>query len=82
MITAFDGENDVVVVTMPSEEPGIKPHQKFYSANDPELLNLEHSPLFPSGVIIKPYEEYWLEKHREKFEKILMKNPAENLDGN
>ena len=82
MITAFDGENDVVVITMPSEEPGIKPHQKFYSANDPELLNLEHSPPSPSEVIIKPYEEYWLEKHREKFEKILIKNPTENKDGN
>ena len=82
LINANDGENDVVVSTMPSDEPGGKPHQKFYAANDPELLNLEHSPLFPSGIIIKPYEEFWFEKHKDKFEKMLLKNPKENIDGN
>jgi hypothetical protein len=82
LINAYDGENDVVVITMPSDEPGGKPHQKFYAANDPELLNLEHSPLFPSGIIIKPYEEFWFEKHKDKFEKMLLKNPKENIDGN
>ena len=57
---AFDGTDDVVVITIPgSSEPYIDPYQKFYSANDPELSKLEHNPMFPSNVEIKPYEEFW-----------------------
>jgi len=83
LIEAFDGTDDVVVITIPgSSEPYIDPYQKFYSANSPELSKLEHNPMFPSNVEIKPYEEFWFEKNRDRIEHMFLKNPKEDPSGN
>lgn len=83
LIEAFNGVEDVVVITIPgNEEPHVDQYQKFYTAGSPELSKLEHSPMFPQNVEIRPYEELWIETHRDKIEHTLLKNPKEDTSGN
>ncbi|ADD94664.1 hypothetical protein [uncultured Mediterranean phage uvMED] len=82
LIEAFDGTEDVICITIPGTQDGIEPYQKFYTASSPELQKLEHNPMFPSDVEIRPFEELWFETHRDKIEHLFIKNPTENSDGN
>ena len=78
LIKAFDGENDVVVITFDQHDSEGHPHQKFYSADDIDLEVMHKT----ATINIRPYEEYWIEKHKEKIEIELLKKPEENTTGN
>jgi len=83
LIEAFNGTEDVVVITIPgNEEPHVDQYQKFYTAGSAELSKLEHSPMFPQNVEIRPYEELWIDTHRDKIEHLLLKNLKEDVSGN
>ena len=79
LIKAFDGENDVVVITFDEKynEKG-DPVQKFYSADNIDLEVLHKT----STIQVKPFEELWVRKNRERVEHIFLKEPIENKTGN
>ena len=79
LIKAFDGENDVVVITFDEKynEKG-DPVQKFYSAD-----NIDFEVMHKTATIqVKPFEELWVRKNRERVEHIFLKDPIENKTGN
>ena len=78
LIKAFDGEHDVVVVTFDEHDDKGNPHQKFYSADNVDLAVMHKT----ATINIRPYEEYWIEKHKDKIENELLKRPVENSTGN
>lgn len=78
LIKAFDGEHDVVVITLDEHDDQGHPHQKFYSADDIDLEVMHKT----ATINIKPYEEYWIDKHKDKIEIELLKKPTENSTGN
>jgi len=79
LIKAFDGENDVVVMTFDQDynEKG-DPVQKFYSADDIDLEVIQKT----ATIQVKPFEELWAKKNRERIEHIFLKDPIENKSGN
>ena len=79
LIKAFDGENDVVVITFDEKynEKG-DPVQKFYSADNIDLEVLHKT----ATIQVKPFEELWVRKNRERVEHIFLKEPIENNTGN
>ena len=79
LIKAFDGENDVVVITFDEKynEKG-DPVQKFYSADNIDLEVLHKT----ATIQVKPFEELWVRKNRERVEHIFLKDPIENKTGN
>ena len=79
LIKAFDGENDVVVITFDEKynEKG-DPVQKFYSADNIDLEVLHKT----ATIQVKPFEELWVRKNRERVEHIFLKEPIENKTGN
>ena len=79
LIKAFDGENDVVVITFDEKynEKGY-PVQKFYSADNIDLEVLHKT----ATIQVKPFEELWVRKNRERVEHIFLKEPIENKTGN
>jgi hypothetical protein len=78
LIKAFDGEHDVVVITFDEHDDNGHPHQKFYSADNVDLAVMHKT----ATVDIRPYEEYWIERHKNKIEIELLKKPEENTTGN
>ena len=78
LIKAFDGEHDVIVITFDQHDSEGHPHQKFYSADDIDLEVMHKT----ATINIRPYEEYWIEKHKDKIETELLKRPVENSTGN
>jgi hypothetical protein len=78
LIKAFDGEHDVVVITFDEHDDNGHPHQKFYSADNVDLAVMHKT----ATVDIRPYEEYWIERHKNKIEIELLKKPEENTSGN
>ena len=83
LIEAFNGTEDVIVLTIPAQdEPHIDQYQKFYTAGSSELSKIEHNPLFPQNVEVRPYEELWIETHRDKIEHLLLKKLKEDTSGN
>ena len=79
LIKAFDGENDVVVITFDEKynEKG-DPVQKFYSAANIDLEVMHKT----ATIQVKPFEELWVRKNRERVEHIFLKDPIENKTGN
>ena len=79
LIKAFDGENDVVVITFDEKynEKG-DPVQKFYSADNIDLEVLHKT----ATIQVKPFEELWARKNRDRIEHIFLKEPIENKTGN
>ena len=79
LIKAFDGENDVVVITFDEKynEKG-DPVQKFYSADNIDLEVLHKT----ATIQVKPFEELWVRKNRERVEHIFLKEPIEDKSGN
>jgi|TARA_R100001440_G_scaffold74072_1_gene99198 hypothetical protein len=79
LIKAFDGENDVVVITF-DEKYNDKgdPVQKFYSADNIDLEVLHKT----ATIQVKPFEELWARKNRDRIEHIFLKDPIENKTGN
>ena len=79
LIKAFDGENDVVVITFDEKynEKG-DPVQKFYSADNIDLEVMHKT----ATIQVKPFEELWVRKNRERVEHIFLKEPIENKAGN
>ena len=79
LIKAFDGENDVVVITFDEKynEKG-DPVQKFYSADNIDLEVMHKT----ATIQVKPFEELWVRKNRERVEHIFLKEPIENKTGN
>jgi|TARA_R100000030_G_scaffold27262_3_gene19790 hypothetical protein len=79
LIKAFDGENDVVVITFDEKynEKG-DPVQKFYSADNIDLEVMHKT----ATIQVKPFEELWVRKNRERVEHIFLKDPIENKTGN
>ena len=79
LIKAFDGENDVVVITFDEKynEKG-DPVQKFYSADNIDLEVLHKT----ATIQVKPFEELWVRNNRERVEHIFLKEPTENKTGN
>ena len=79
LIKAFDGENDVVVITFDEKynEKG-DPVQKFYSADNIDLEVMHKT----ATIQVKPFEELWVRKIRERVEHIFLKEPIENKTGN
>ena len=79
LIKAFDGENDVVVITFDEKynEKG-DPVQKVYSADNIDLEVLHKT----ATIQVKPFEELWVRKNRERVEHIFLKDPIENKTGN
>jgi hypothetical protein len=83
LIEAFNGTEDVIVLTIPGQdEPHIDQYQKFYTAGSSELSKIEHNPLFPQNVEVRPYEELWIDTHRDKIEHLLLKKLKEDTSGN
>ena len=83
LIEAFNGTEDVIVLTIPGQdEPHIDLYQKFYTAGSSELSKIEHNPLFPQNVEVRPYEELWIDTHRDKIEHLLLKKLKEDTSGN
>ena len=78
LVKAFDGEHDVVVITFDEHDDKGHPHQKFYSADNADLAVMHKT----ATLNIRPYEEYWIDKHKEKIEIELLKKPEENTSGN
>ena len=79
LIKAFDGENDVVVITFDEKynEKG-DPVQKFYSADNIDLEVMHKT----ATIQVKPFEELWVRKNRDRVEHIFLKEPIENKTGN
>ena len=79
LIKAFDGENDVGVITFDEKynEKG-DPVQKFYSADNIDLEVMHKT----ATIQVKPFEELWVRKNRERVEHIFLKEPIENKTGN
>ena len=79
LIKAFDGENDVVVITFDEKynEKG-DPVQKFYSADNIDLEVMHKT----ATIQVKPFEELWVRKNRERVEHIFLKESIENKTGN
>ena len=79
LIKAFDGENDVVVITFDEKynEKG-DPVQKFYSADNIDLEVMHKT----ATIQVKPFEELWARKNRDRIEHIFLKEPIENKTGN
>ena len=79
LIKAFDAENDVVVITFDEKynEKG-DPVQKFYSADNIDLEVMHKT----ATIQVKPFEELWVRKNRERVEHIFLKEPIENKTGN
>jgi hypothetical protein len=79
LIKAFDGENDVVVITFDEKynEKG-DPVQKFYSADNIDLEVMHKT----ATIQVKPFEELWVRKNRKRVEHIFLKDPIENKTGN
>ena len=79
LIKAFDGENDVVVITFDEKynEKGDQ-FQKFYSADNIDLEGMHKT----ATIQVKPFEELWVRKNRERVEHIFLKEPIENKTGN
>jgi len=79
LIKAFDGENDVVVITFDEKynEKG-DPVQTFYSADNIDLEVMHKT----ATIQVKPFEELWVRKNRERVEHIFLKDPIENKTGN
>ena len=83
LIEAFNGTEDVIVLTIPGQdEPHVDQYQKFYTAGSSELSKIEHNPLFPQNVEVRPYEELWIDTHRDKIEHLLLKKLKEDPSGN
>ncbi len=83
LIEAFNGTEDVIVLTIPGQdEPHIDQYQKFYTAGSSDLSKIEHNPLFPQNVEVRPYEELWIDTHRDKIEHLLLKKLKEDPSGN
>jgi len=83
LIEAFNGTEDVIVLTIPGQdEPHIDQYQKFYTAGSSDLSKIEHNPLFPQNVEVRPYEELWIDTHRDKIEHLLLKKLKEDTSGN
>tara|TARA_R100001480_G_scaffold60670_1_gene73242 strand:+ start:299 stop:595 length:297 start_codon:yes stop_codon:yes gene_type:complete len=83
LIEAFNGTEDVIVLTIPEQdEPHVDQYQKFYTAGSAELSKIEHNPLFPQNVEVRPYEELWIDTHRDKIEHLLLKKLKEDPSGN
>ena len=83
LIEAFNGTEDVIVLTIPGQdEPHVDQYQKFYTAGSSELSKIEHNPLFPQNVEVRPYEELWIDTHRDKIEHLLLKKLKEDTSGN
>jgi hypothetical protein len=83
LIEAFNGTEDVIVLTIPvQDEPHVDQYQKFYTAGSSELSKIEHNPLFPQNVEVRPYEELWIDTHRDKIEHLLLKKLKEDTSGN
>ena len=58
LIEAFNGTEDVIVLTIPGQdEPHVDQYQKFYTAGSSDLSKIEHNPLFPQNVEVRPYED-------------------------
>ena len=79
LIKAFDGEDDVVVITFDEKynEKG-DPVQKFYSADNIDLEVMHKT----ATIQVKPFEELWARKNRDRIEHIFLKEPIENKTGN
>ena len=79
LIKAFDGENNVVVITFDEKynEKG-DPVQKFYSADNIDLEVLHKT----ATIQVKPFEELWVRKNRDRVEHIFLKEPIEDKSGN
>jgi len=83
LIEAFNGTEDVIVLTIPGQdEPHVDQYQKFYTAGSSDLSKIEHNPLFPQNVEVRPYEELWIDTHRDKIEHLLLKKLKEDTSGN
>ena len=83
LIEAFNGTEDVIVLTIPGQdEPHVDQYQKFYTAGSSELSKIEHNPLFPQNVEVRPYEELWIDTHIDKIEHLLLKKLKEDTSGN
>ena len=83
LIEAFNGTEDVIVLTIPGQdEPHVDQYQKFYTAGSSDLSKIEHNPLFPLNVEVRPYEELWIDTHRDKIEHLLLKKLKEDPSGN
>jgi len=83
LIEAFNGTEDVIVLTIPEQdEPHVDQYQKFYTAGSSDLSKIEHNPLFPQNVEVRPYEELWIDTHRDKIEHLLLKKLKEDPSGN
>jgi len=83
LIEAFNGTEDVIVLTIPGQdEPHVDQYQKFYTAGSSDLSKIEHNPLFPQNVEVRPYEELWIDTHRDKIEHLLLKKLKEDPSGN
>ena len=51
---------------------------KDFKVNDIDLEVMHKT----ATINIRPYEEYWIEKHKDKIEIELLKKPQENSTGN
>ena len=79
LIKAFDGENDVVVITFDEKYKEKRdPVQKFYSPDNIDLEVMHKT----ATIQVKPFEELWVRKNRERVEHIFLKDPIENKTGN
>ena len=74
-----DDEGDVIVITFDEKynEKG-DPVQKFYPADDPDLAVLHKT----ATIQVRPFEELWVKKNKDRVEHLFLKDPVENKTGN
>ena len=76
IIEKFDGTQDIYSLTY--ELDGGKIEQEFHTTEGLDKLVLDAM----NQTELRPYEEWWVNKHREKVQQILLKKPEESLEGN
>ena len=74
IIEKFDGTQDVYCLTYELSIGRVE--QEFHT--EAELDTLNYGPL----TQFKPYEEWWVEKHRDRVQQILLKKKDETAAGN
>ena len=76
IIEKFDGTQDIYCLTYELDNGRIE--QEFHTATEIDKLVLDAM----NQAELRPYEEWWVEKHRERVQQILLKKPEESLEGN
>ena len=76
IIEKFDGTQDIYCLTYELDNGRIE--QEFHTATEIDKLVLDAM----NQEELRPYEEWWVEKHRERVQQILLKKPKESIEGN